>query len=172
MPNSCALSNLLPASAPATTQCVFLLTLPATFAPKASSMSLASSRLKVGKVPVSTKVWPAKGRLAPAVGSPSAHVTPQARSCSTTSRLWAWSKKVRRLCATVGPTSATCSSWSCVASMMASILPKWRASSLAVASPTWRMPRPNTEAWQRGLFGFFNAGQHVVGRLFGHALQG
>lgn len=40
-PRSCALASLLPASAPATTKSVFLLTEPATFAPAASSMSFA-----------------------------------------------------------------------------------------------------------------------------------
>ena len=41
IPNSWALSSLLPASAPATTKLVFLLTEPATLAPAASSSSLA-----------------------------------------------------------------------------------------------------------------------------------
>ena len=106
-------------------------------------MSLAWSRLRVGNVPVMTKVLPDKGLGVTGAGSPSSHVTPQASSCSTTSRLCGWSKKVRRLLATMGPTSLTVSNCASLASMMASSLPKCLANSLAVASPTWRMPRPN-----------------------------
>ena len=97
----------------------------------------------VCNVPVSKNVCPVSGKIAPAVAVPSFQFTPLALSCSTTSRLCAWSKKVRILCATVGPTSLTCKSWSMVASMMASKVPKWRDNSFAVASPTWRIPSPN-----------------------------
>ena len=92
-----------------------------------------------------TNILPDSGLGVIAAGSPSSHITPQARSCSTTSRLCGWSKKVRKLLATMGPTSLTARSFSSVASMMASSLPKCFASSLAVASPTWRMPKPNTK---------------------------
>ena len=108
----------------------------------------------VCNVPVRTKVCPFSGKLAPALATPSFQWTPQALSCSTTSRLCAWSKKVRILCATVGPTSLTCKSWSKVASMMASKVPKWRDSSLAVASPTWRIPSPNKNFGKVVLFDF------------------
>src|SRR5271165_860114 len=58
-PSFCALSSLEPASSPATTKSVFLLTLPLTLPPSASIFAAASSRLSVGNVPVSTKVFPA-----------------------------------------------------------------------------------------------------------------
>ncbi len=45
------------------------------------------------------------------------------------------------LCASTGPTSATSCSAASSAAMSASSRPKCRASSFAVASPTWRIPR-------------------------------
>ena len=45
-----------------------------------------------------------------------------------------------KLWLTTGPTSGTCNSAVSSAAISASRLPKWRAKSLAVASPTWRMP--------------------------------
>ncbi len=71
-----------------------------------------------------------------------ARSTPTPRSCSTTSRLCGWSKNVRTLCATIGPTSATSSSASSGASISRSSAPKCFARSFAVVSPTWRMPSP------------------------------
>ena len=144
-PNSRALSSLLPASSPATTKWVFFDTEPATLPPAASISARASSRPSVGRVPVSTRVLPAStwgARLA-AAPSPSGHWMPAARSWSTTSRLCGWSKNVRRLCATTGPTSLTCSNSSSVACITRSSAPKCLARSLAVASPTWRMPSAN-----------------------------
>src|SRR5690606_25570934 len=57
-PSCSALASLLPAPGPATTQCVFAETLPATLAPRPSRCSLATSREKASSVPVSTQVWP------------------------------------------------------------------------------------------------------------------
>ncbi len=71
----------------------------------------------------------------------------------------------------MGPTSGTCSKCLRWRPAMASSMPKWRARSLAVASPTWRMPRPNKKRLSVVVFGFFQRGQHVLGRLFGHAIQ-
>src|ERR1051325_4955428 len=59
-PSSFALSSFEPASAPARTKSVFLLTLPLTLPPRASIFAVASSRVMDGSVPVSTKVFPAK----------------------------------------------------------------------------------------------------------------
>ena len=101
----------------------------------------ASSRVQLGSVPVSTKVLPASvvsSGTASATGC-----TPCALSCSMTSRLCCSAKKRRMEPATTGPTSGTDDSASSSASMMASILPKWRATSRAVVSPTWRMPSAN-----------------------------
>src|SRR5690349_177871 len=60
-PSSLALSSFEPASLPATTKLVFFDTLPATFAPSASSFSFASSRVSDVSVPVSTTVCPSSG---------------------------------------------------------------------------------------------------------------
>src|SRR6185312_1355099 len=57
--SSVALSNFDPASLPAITKSVFLLTEPETLPPASSIIFLASSRLRFGSVPVRTKVLPA-----------------------------------------------------------------------------------------------------------------
>ena len=54
---------------------------------------------------------------------------------------WAWAKKANTLMATTGPTSRTSKSCSALAFMMASMEPKCLAKSLAVDSPTWRIPK-------------------------------
>jgi len=51
---------LEPASAPAGTKSISLLTPPATLPPTASIFAVASSRDSAGSVPVSTNVFPAK----------------------------------------------------------------------------------------------------------------
>ncbi len=96
--------------------------------------------LKLGSVPVSTKVWPASAPAAAGAGSPSGQCTPAARNCSITSRLCGSPKNSTIERATIGPTSCTCCSASAVAAISASRLPKCRARSRAVASPTLRMP--------------------------------
>ncbi len=68
----------------------------------------------------------------------------------------------------------------------AAVAPRWRqcihahrassgqsgvARSLAVASPTWLMPRANKKRGQRGVLGFFQRGQQVLRRVVGHALE-
>src|ERR1022692_52475 len=58
-PNSCALVSFEPASAPARTKSVFLLTLPVTLPPSASIFAVASSRVSAGSVPVRTNIFPA-----------------------------------------------------------------------------------------------------------------
>ena len=58
-PSSRAFSSLEPASAPARTKSVFLLTLPVTFPPRDSIFTVASSRVSMGSVPVRTNVLPA-----------------------------------------------------------------------------------------------------------------
>ncbi len=58
-PSACAFSSFDPASLPATTQSVFFDTDPATLPPSDSIISLASSRVSVGSVPVRTNVLPA-----------------------------------------------------------------------------------------------------------------
>ena len=133
--------------------------------PAASTRSLASSRLQTGKVPVITSVFPAKGCKARSAGSPSSQCTPQARNCSTTSRLCGWSKKVPMLSATMGPTSSTSSSCSGVAAMMLSNWPKCRASAFAVASPTCRMPRPKTKRGKVVCFDFSKASSNLLADL-------
>ena len=60
MPRLSAFASLEPASSPATTKSVFLLTLPATFAPSASNFSFASLRVSCANLPVKTIVFPAK----------------------------------------------------------------------------------------------------------------
>ena len=87
-PSVCAFSSLEPASAPATTKSVFLLTEPDTLAPAAMRRSFASSRVSVGKVPVSTKVLPATSEASAAgLGSTTGQTTPEATSASITVRL-------------------------------------------------------------------------------------
>src|SRR5690606_36477359 len=56
IPSCSARASLLPAPGPATTQWVLLDTLPATLAPRPSRYSLATSREKASRVPVSTQV--------------------------------------------------------------------------------------------------------------------
>ena len=56
---------------PATTKLVFFDTLPATFAPSASSFCFASSRLSAASVPVSTTLWPSSGPAVAALRSAS-----------------------------------------------------------------------------------------------------
>jgi len=60
-PSFCALSSLEPASSPARTKSVFLLTLPLTLPLSDSILAVASSRVRVGKVLVNTKVLAACG---------------------------------------------------------------------------------------------------------------
>jgi hypothetical protein len=52
-PRSCALTSLEPASSPASTKLVLLLTLLVTLPPSASIFAFAASRVSVGSVPVS-----------------------------------------------------------------------------------------------------------------------
>jgi hypothetical protein len=66
--------------------------------------------------------------------------TPAARSFWTTSRLCGSAKNWRIDCATIGPTSRTASRSASVAAISASSEPKCFARSLAVVSPTLRMP--------------------------------
>ena len=58
IPKACALSSLLPASTPAITTSVALLTEPVTLAPKFSNNSVASFRPYLLNVPVKTTVFP------------------------------------------------------------------------------------------------------------------
>ncbi|MCY1200314.1 hypothetical protein D9M72_117430 [compost metagenome] len=112
----------------------------------------ASSRVQLGKVPVSTKVLPA--RVVPCGAASATGFTPCAFSCPITSRLCCSAKKWRIDAATTGPTSGTADSASSSASMMASMLPKWRATSRAVVSPTWRMPSANSSLASPGVRAF------------------
>ena len=66
-----------------------------------------------------------------------------------TSRLCGSAKKRATLSATTGPTSGACVSACASAAMSASRVPKWRARSLAVTSPTWRMPSAKTKRAER-----------------------
>ena len=56
-----AFSSLLPASWPASSAVVFLLTDPDTLAPSRSRAAWASSRVMLSSVPVMTQVWPESG---------------------------------------------------------------------------------------------------------------
>ena len=69
MPSSTALSCLEPAFSPATTKLVFFETEDETLPPAARTASAASSRLRLGSVPVMTTVTPASSRPAAADGS-------------------------------------------------------------------------------------------------------
>ena len=97
-----ALSSFEPASSPATTKFVFLLTEPATFPPAASMRSLASSRVRVGSVPVSTNVNPLSAPffstcLGPLNCKPAARSAPPTRDCASQR------KTARMVSATFGP---------------------------------------------------------------------
>ena len=61
MPSDLAFSNLLPASSPASRKLVDLDTDPVTRPPAASITDVAFALLKVGRVPVITKVLPLNG---------------------------------------------------------------------------------------------------------------
>ena len=66
--------------------------------PGDSIISFASSRVRTGRAPVSTKVLPASGSAPPtALPGASAQATPTPRRRSTTSRLCGWSKNVDAL---------------------------------------------------------------------------
>ena len=104
--------------------------------------ALASSRVSVGSVPVSTKVLPrqrslprrAAAALLGPVDAGLAQLRRSPRDCAARRRNRAIDS------ATTGPTSGTSSSSASLAASSASNAPKCRARSFAVASPTWRMP--------------------------------
>src|SRR5690348_16397495 len=97
-PSSCALSSLEPAASPATTNEVFFDTEPATLAPSASRRCLASSRLSVGSVPVSTTVCPSSGAaLASACGTAASSRWMAASASRRGARLASSARKASRL---------------------------------------------------------------------------
>ncbi|MCY1423123.1 hypothetical protein D9M71_388300 [compost metagenome] len=77
------MASLEPAPGPATTQWVLADTEPATLAPRLSSLSLATSRLMCSSEPVSTQVWPVRGKPAMTFFS-LAQCMPKACSCAST----------------------------------------------------------------------------------------
>ena len=100
-----AFFSLLPASSPATTKSVFRDTLPDTLPPRRSTSSLACSRVRAPRVPVSTTVLPAKGPRE--VSSGGRGDTPAASSASMPSRFCGSAKKPAMTFAISGPTSFT-----------------------------------------------------------------
>ena len=154
-----AFSSLLPAFSPATTKSVFFDTDEATRAPRASRRAVASSRVSLLRLPVSTTVLPASSEAGPVsppspspcgasrTGSCAGGSTPAAARASRRRRWRGSAKKARTLAATLGPTSATAISSSSLAASSAASEPKWRASSFATRSPTMRMPSAKRNRW-------------------------
>ena len=145
------MASLLPASAPATTQVVLRLTEPHTLPPAASIRAWAWLRGRPSRVPVSTKVWPSRGRspagAAAACRSPSAAAREKPRPSSSASS--AWLAGVANHCCSdwaISPpipnTAVISSGLFCAAVASSAALGKARASALAFTSPTWWMPRP------------------------------
>ena len=116
---------------------------PVTFPPSASIRAWASSRDIDSSVPVMTNVCPASGcgPLGATFRSPTVR-TPASRSRCARVRLRGSSNQVRTDAAITGPISAASCSSSAAAVSIASIDPKWSASTCAPRSPTCRMPRP------------------------------
>ena len=146
-PSSRAFSSLLPASSPASTTDVFLLTPPETFPPRASMRLFASSRFSVGSVPVSTKIFPAKIRSGapssvPASAGVATAFTPAASSASHSARFSGRRKNSATLAATTSPMPSIVASSSALAASSASSERNFFAKSFAVISPTPGMPSP------------------------------
>ena len=131
----------------------------------ASIIAFASSRLSVGKVPVSTNVLPAMLVLVGAFISTGANSNPQASNRSTALRFFSLAKKCVMLAATIGPTSCTPSNAFSSAFITASIAPKCFARSLAVVSPTWRIPSAKIKRCSSACFTFSSSATTLVADL-------
>src|SRR6185312_13055053 len=104
-PSCTALSSFDPASSPATTKLVFFETEPETLPPAASMRSLASSRVRVGSVPVRTKVRPA--RAVPITFFSARMLRPSDLKSAISWRFLSMEKNSTMASATRGPTSLT-----------------------------------------------------------------
>ena len=144
MPRLCALVSLLPASSPATTKAVFLLTEPDAFPPWLLIRSSACFLLRVGSVPVTTILFPENTPSDAAAISRG--LTPAANSRSI---IWLFSGKLKysvTLPATVSPMSGIAVSAPSSASFSLSSVPNLCARSLAVFLPTFGIPSAKRNA--------------------------
>ncbi|MNI48709.1 hypothetical protein D3C73_1032860 [compost metagenome] len=117
---------------------MFLETEPDALPPRMMMASLASSRLKLGNVPVTTTVRPSRVRGTEASRSSSIR-TPAAAQLSTISLCQSTANHSLSATAMVGPTPSTWAICSSVALRMASMLPKAVASAREAVGPTCRM---------------------------------
>src|ERR1043166_6547082 len=142
-PSFLALFRLEPASPPPPTESVFLLTLLLTFPPAASILAVASSRVKLGRVPVRTKVCPASGP-ALALGWYSSEVkfTPALRRRSIKFRFRPSPCHCTMLWAMTSPMSSHWVNRSTEAANTSSSVAKPRPSALATPAPTCKIPSP------------------------------
>ena len=130
-----------PAFSPTTTKLVRFDTLPAARPPRETIASLAPSRVKRSRVPVTTTVRPSRVRSTRSASASSAVRTPQVAQRSRISRCQSTSSHSRHAAAIVGPTPSTPDSSSSSASRRASRDPKRVASARAAVGPTWRTDR-------------------------------
>src|SRR5512133_2891880 len=142
-PSFCAFSSFDPASSPATTKSVFLLTLPLTLPPAASIRAVASSRFNWGSVPVSTNVLPANApALARGRCNSDLKFTSALRRRSIKFALRGSPRQRTTLSAITSPTSSQSFNWSTLAANTSSRVAKPRPRALATPAPTCRIPRP------------------------------
>src|SRR5262245_32100909 len=140
-PKRLASSALEPGSSPTTTKSVFFDTLPTTRPPRRRMASLAWSRLRDLRPPVSTRVLPVSG--------PGAVDTPFSVRSSPTSRRWrmvfrfrsSWKNRAVDS-AILGPIPEMSLISSTLADSSRSMLPKRAARSWAARSPIIRIPSP------------------------------
>ena len=127
----------------------------------------------LARVPVSTKVLPASGRLCATAGhgGRSGHVTPFCLSAPITAGDPARRRTPPRVLRPPGPHPALPGSLAASAATRDSSEPKWRARASAVASPTSRIPSPYSSRGRVVCLLFSMRGHEVCGRLLPHALK-
>ena len=154
------------------TAVVFFDTLPLTFPPADSIAAVASSRERLGSVPVRTKTPP--DRAPPGRGRGRALRHTDARRSGVSrggARFGGRANQSRMPRAVSGPISGTDVSASSSAASSASIERKRRARSFAVFSPTCRIPRPKRRRARPASFELLDLGDDVRGRLLAPALE-